>query len=81
MMVENKKKRRNKSGAGRPAIKDENRKDYGGLSKELVAWCDGVAAERNVSRNAIIRQAVEWYRNAIEGQKPMEVVSNNNGNE
>lgn len=81
MMVENKKKRKNKSGAGRPEIADANRKDYGGLTKEQVIRVDGIAKERGISRNAIIRQAVEWYLNAIDLQKPMEVVLNNNGNE
>lgn len=65
-------KRKNKPGAGRIPIDTSVKKGYAGLPNELLKWVKGIADERGVSQNAVIRQAVEWYRNAIElGKKPV----------
>lgn len=64
-MVE-KKKRKNKPGAGRIPIPVSIKKGYAGLTNEQIKQVKGIADERNVSMNTVIRQAVEWYLNAIE---------------
>jgi hypothetical protein len=68
-------KRKNKPGGGRRPMADKDRKDYAGLSKELLAWYQGIADERGVSRNQVIRQAAEWYRDAVENGRKMPVIN------
>jgi hypothetical protein len=68
-------KRKNKPGGGRPFKSDAERKTHGGLTNEQMKQVKGLADERNVSTNAVIRQAVQWYLDALDGAKQLPVIN------
>ena len=69
------KKRKNKPGAGPPVKPIGERKTHGGLTNEQMKQVKGLADERNVPVNAVIRQAVQWYLDALDGAKKLPVIN------
>ena len=70
-----KKKRKNKPGAGAPAKPEDEKKSYRGITIGQLKQAKELANIRGVTVDAIIRQGFQWYLDALDAASKERVIN------